>query len=120
MKLLYKIIAFFVSLVAMMLVLPYLFTLFSAMTAMGMIFILLFVVFPIFSIAIGLLAATDIKKLFWMPIVEAAIFPVLFSIAMGSWAFETYAYSLIYILAAGLSAAIALFVKALRKWEEKI
>ena len=120
MKLLYKIIAFFVSLVAMMFVLPYLCTLMPADVGMTVIFVSHFAIFPIYSIFVGALVATDLKKLFWMPIFEAAIFPVLFSFAMLTWIPELYVYSVVYLIAAYLVVGIVYVVRMIRKWEQRV
>lgn len=120
MKLLYKIIAFFVSLVAIMFVLPTLFVHLPADAGMGMMFILFLVICPIYSVFVGVLTATDLKKLFWMPFVEAVIFPVLFAAVVKGWVPELYIYSIVYFVAAYLVVAIAFIVKMIMNWEKKV
>ena len=119
MKILYKIIAFFVSLVAIMLVLPSLLLLLPADAGMGMMFILFLVICPVYSVFVGALAATDLKKLFWMPVVEAALFPALFAIVVKGWVPELYAYSVVYLVVAYLVIAIAFIVKMIINWEKR-
>ena len=120
MKLLYKIIAFFVSLIAIMLVLPSLLLLLPPDVGMGMIFILFLVICPVYSIFVGMLTATDLKKLFWMPFVEAALFPVLFAIVVKGWVAELYIYSIVYLVTAYLVVVIAFIVKMIMNWENKV
>ena len=117
MKLLYKIIAFFVLLVVMTLVLPYMLSLLPSQSGMTAMLILLFAVYPIFSFGVGAFAATDIKRLFWMPVAEVAIFPGLFSLAMGTWIPELYVYSIVYIIAAYLVVGIIFSIRLIKKWE---
>ena len=117
MKLLYKIIAFFVLLVVMTLVLPYMLSLLPSQSGMTAMIILLFVVYPICSFCTGALAATDIKRLFWMPAAEVTIFPALFSLAMRTWIPELYVYSIVYIVAAYLVVGIIFSVRMIKKWE---
>ena len=119
MKILYKIIAFFVSLVAIMLVLPSLLLLLPADAGMGMMFILFLVICPVYSVFVGALAATDLKKLFWMPVVEAVLFPALFAIAVKGWVPELYVYSVVYLVVAYLVIAIAFIVKMIINWEKR-
>ncbi len=120
MKLLYKIIVFVVSTVTIMLVLPYLFTLLPADSGMAMSLILLFAIFPVYSGFVGFFSSTDIKRLFWMPIAEAASFPLLFSLAMGGWIPEMYIYSVLYLIAAYLVVGIVFGVRMIRKWEQRV
>lgn len=117
MKLFYKIIVFFVSLVAMAFVLPYLLALLPSTSGMTAMLILLFVVYPICSLGVGALAATDIKRLFWLPVAEAAIFPALFSLAMVTWIPELFVYSIVYIIAAYLVVGIIFSIRLIKKWE---
>lgn len=119
MKVLYKIIVFFVSLVAMMLILPSLLLLLPADAGMGMMFILFLVICPVYSVFVGALTATDIKKLFWMPIVEAALFPAFFAIVVKGWVLELYVYSVVYLVVAYLVIAIAFIVKMIMNWEKR-
>ena len=120
MKLLYKIIAFFVSLIAIMLVLPSLLLMLPADMGMGMMFILFLAICPAYSAFVGAITATDIKKLFWMPFVEAALFPALFAIVVKGFVPELYIYSIVYLVTAYLVVAIAFVMKMIMNWEKKV
>lgn len=119
MKLLYKIILFVVLLILLSLVLPALFFLASTWTSIALIVVLFFLLLPAFSAFVGGIAATDPKRLFWMPIAQVALFPLLFSLAAKQFLWELYLYSLVYILIAALAFAIVFAIKKLRGWEEK-
>ena len=120
MKLLYKIIAFFVSLIAIMLVLPSLLLMLPADMGMGMMFILFLAICPAYSVFVGVITVTDIKKLFWMPFVEAALFPALFAIVVKGFVPELYIYSIVYFVTAYLVVAIAFVMKMIMNWEKKV
>ena len=117
MKLLYKIFLFGMLLVLLSLVLPALFFLLPTWTSLAMIVILFFLIVPVFSAFVGALVATDIKRLFWMPLAQLAIFPLLFFIASRQFMWEMYIYSLIYLFISLISFAIAYAIKMLKKWE---
>ena len=119
MKLLYKIFLFGVLLILVSLVLPALFFLMPVWTCLVMIVILFLLIMPAFSVFVGGLAATDMKKLFWMPLAQAVIFPLLFSVAAKQFFWEIFLYSLIYTLISAISFAIVFAIKMLKKWEEK-
>ena len=119
MKLLYKIFLFVVLLILLSLVLPALFFLASTWTSVALIVVLFFLILPVFSAFVGGLAATDPKRLFWLPIAQAVFFPLLFSLAAKQFLWELYLYSLIYVFIAVLSFAIVFAIKKLRRWEEK-
>ena len=119
MRLLYKIFLFAVLLVLLSLVLPALFFIASAWTGIVLIVILFFIVMPFFSAFVGGLAATDMKRLFWMPLAQAIVFPLLFSLAAKQFIWELYIYSLIYLLIGALAFVIVFVIKLLRKWEVK-
>ena len=105
-----KIIVFLVALVTVMLVIPVLAVNFiSGEDFMGFALILFFLVYPILEIASGIVAATDIRKLWWLPILPAATFPLFFAVAIFEIVLDLYLYSVIY-LPIGLVAMIITYI----------
>lgn len=113
MKPIIKIIVFFVSLLTFMLIFPAAVIIFSpAHFVTGFIMLLFFAVYPVMSAVLGVLAGSDIKELWWMPIALAICFPLLFSLAIFEMVWELYIYSVIYLLAGVFFMAVtALIVK---------
>lgn len=119
MKILHKIIVFFVLLITVMLVIPSLFTLAPPDLGMAAFMIFFFFICPIFSVFVGYITASNLKRLFWMPIVEAISFPLLFSIVVGGFVPELYVYSVIYLLVACLMVGVRLAMRAIKNWEAR-
>ncbi len=113
MKLIIKITAFALCVIGFMLVLPLaVIKLSPAHFVTGFIMLLFFAVYPVMSAVLGALAGSDIKKLWWMPIVLALCFPLLFSLALFEMVWALYIYSVIYLLAGVFFMAVtALIVK---------
>ena len=110
MKRRYKILLFFIAHVILMLVIPFLSVELSAdYCGMGFSILMFFIVYPFVSAAVGIVSAIDIKYLWWMPLVSAAIFPPLFSWAMSDiMIWDLYFYSIFYALIG--YAVIGIFV----------
>lgn len=110
MKRRYKILLFFIAHVILMLVIPFLSVELSTdYCGMGFSVLMFFIVYPFVSAAVGIVSAIDIKYLWWMPIVSAAIFPPLFSWAMSDiMIWDLYFYSIFYALIG--YAVIGIFV----------
>ena len=66
-------------------------------TGMGLFLLLLFVVNPIMMIVLGALAGPDLRKLWWTPLAIAAVFPLLFSVAIWDFVLDLYFYSAMYL-----------------------
>ena len=110
MKRRYKILLFFITHIILMLVVPFLAVELSVdYCGMGFSMLMFFIVYPILSAAVGIVSAIDIKYLWWMPIVSAAVFPPLFSWAMSDiMIWDLYVYSAFYVLIG--YAVIGIFV----------
>ena len=117
MKRRYKILLFFIAHVILMLVIPFLSVELSAdYCGMGFSMLMFFIVYPILSAAVGAVSATDIKYLWWMPLVSAAVFPPLFSLAMSDiMIWDLYFYSVFYILRGYASAGVFVLIKYMLK-----
>ena len=81
--------------------------------AMSASMLLFFVLNPLNSLLIGLMSGTDIKRLFWLPILNAALFPLLFAIAIGEIVFDLYIYSAIYLAVGAVAMGAAHLVRML-------
>ena len=109
----YKILLFFILTVVLTLLIPFLATkLIPADGGMAVCMIMFFAIYPICSIILGIVISNDMKYLWWMPLVSAFVFPLLFSIAMSGMVWELYTYSGIYIF---LGYAVAAFIFIIRK-----
>ena len=83
---------------------------------MGFSILMFFLVYPALSIAVGIASAIDIKYLWWMPLVSAAIFPPLFSLAMNDFIiWDLYFYSIFYVLIGYAIAGLSLLVRFVMK-----
>lgn len=66
---------------------------------MGLFFILFFAINPVTIAVIGYISAAEIKKLWYMPLIASALFPLLHAVAI--WdkpVWELYTYSLGYAI----------------------
>lgn len=66
--------------------------------SIGLAFICLFAVNPLLALLLGLIAGTDLRKLWWLPLAMAVTFPLLFSVAIAEIVVELYHYSVLYLL----------------------
>lgn len=100
------------ALLLFMLVLPWLAT-FSpdGLATTGLWMFAFFIVYPVLSAALGILAGTDISRLFWIPLAIAALFPLLFSLAIGDFVADLYVYSAFYLPLGAITMAVTHFVK---------
>ena len=112
MKRAYKFILIFVLHIALTLLTPFLATkLAPADSGMAICMILFFIGYPLFMMALGAFTATDIKALFWTPLLCALSFPLLFSLAMGGMVWELYVYSVIYLFLGYATSVLFLIIK---------
>ena len=115
MKRAYKILLFFASHIALMLIAPLVAVkLVPADGGMAICMIMFFIAYPIYSISLGVLISRDMKHLWWMPLVNSVCFPLLFSLAMLGMVWELYAYSAIYLFLGYAVAALLLVIKKIR------
>lgn len=97
-KTIIKIIITVVSLVVFMMFLPLLAIKFAdgwAVTGLWM--FAFFTVNPALVIGLSIMAGTELRRLWWIPIAISALFPVLFGVAIGEFAWDLYVYSAIYL-----------------------
>ena len=64
--------------------------------AMGLCIILFFLINPLTVIALSVMAGTELRKLWWIPVVSAVAFPLLFSVAVWEPVMELFIYSVLY------------------------
>lgn len=114
MKLIVKIIIMAISLILFMMIFPLMaIKLFAEISGFGLSLVLFFAVNPILVVFWGVLAGTDIKRLWWFPFIIAAVFPPLFSIAISDFVLELYVYSGVYFPLGLLTMVITHFVRKL-------
>lgn len=63
----------------------------------GLWFFAFFTVNPLLVICLSIMAGAELRKLWWIPLVIAALFPLLFSAAIGELVWDLYVYSAIYL-----------------------
>ena len=97
-KTIMKIIITVVSLVLFMMALPWLAIKFAdgwAVTGLWM--FAFFTVNPALVIGLSIMAGTELRKLWWIPVAISALFPLLFGVAIGEFVWDLYIYSAIYL-----------------------
>lgn len=67
-----------------------------------------FTINPFVSIALGLMAGTEIRRLWWIPLGTALIFPFLFGLVVWSFVPEMFIYSALY-LGVGTMAMLGMY-----------
>ena len=93
-----KIIISAAAMILFMTVLPSIFIIFGEDSgAMGFFMLDFFIFNPILAIALGFMAGTVFKRLWWIPIALAVLFPPLFAIAIRDFTLDLYFYSVIYL-----------------------
>lgn len=98
MKVRAKIIVAVVTIVLFMFALPWAaIELVEGLATTGLWFFAFFTVNPLLVICLSIMAGTEIRKLWWIPLVIAALFPLLFSAAIGEIVWDLYVYSAIYL-----------------------
>ena len=93
-----KVVVTAVSLILFMMVLPWLAIEFGdgwAVTGLWM--FAFFIVNPALVICLSIMAGTELRKLWWIPVAISALFPLLFGIAIGEIVWDLYVYSAIYL-----------------------
>ena len=92
-----KILVFLAALIFCMLLIPILvINIAPADAGMALCFLLFFAVNPFFVIAFGIVAGTELRKLWWFPVATSAVFPLFFWIAVGDFVWELWIYSALY------------------------
>ena len=72
--------------------------------ALGYVVLFFFILYPALFIFLGILAGTDPKLLWWLPVGSAVLMPPLFWLASGGVSFEMYAYAPLYLALAFVAA----------------
>ena len=72
--------------------------------AMGYLILFFLILYPVLAVALGILWGTDLKKLWWLPVGSALLFPPFFWLAVAQVVWELYIYAAIYL---GLSVVAA-------------
>lgn len=97
-KTIIKIIITVASLILFMMILPWLAIVFGdgwAVTGLWM--FAFFTVNPALVIGLSIMAGTELRKLWWIPVAISALFPLLFGVAIGEFVWDLYIYSAIYL-----------------------
>lgn len=114
-----KIIITAATLILFMLVLPWAaITLAEGLATTGLWFFAFFALNPLVVIALSIMAGTDLPKLWWIPFAIAALFPLLFGIAIGEFVLDLYVYSVIYLPLGLVTMLGTHFGKKLFQWRK--
>ena len=93
-----KVLIIAVSIIVVMLVLPWAATeLDEGFATTGLWFLAFFTVNPLLVIVLSIMAGTELRKLWCVPLIVAAVFPLLFSLAIRDMVWDLYVYSAIYL-----------------------
>ena len=93
-----KIIITVASLILFMMVLPWLALQFGDGWAVtGLWIFAFFTVNPALVIGLSIMAGTELRKLWWIPLAISTLFPLLFGAAIGEFVWDLYVYSAIYL-----------------------
>ena len=118
-----KIIIAAVSIPLFMLLLPFLaIKLCDPTDVMGIFILAFFAVNPLLTVVLSAMAGSDLGKMWWIPLAIAALFPLLFAVAVGELVWDLYLYSLIYLLLGTLTMTSRYVIRkiASRKEREKV
>lgn len=98
------------SLTAFLLI-PFLAVTFAGMAGMSICFILFFAADPLICAGVGVIAGTEVKCLWWLPIVTAAAMPLCFSLCVWSFVPELFIYSGFYLIIGLIAMVITWFIR---------
>ena len=80
------------------------------LTGIGLWFFSFMAVNPLVIGVVGIMAGTALKKLWWLPLLSALLFPPLFSIAIGEFVWDLYAYCVFYLPIAVITMFVSYLV----------
>ena len=87
---------------------------------MGLLLILFFVGNPLELIFLGVIAGTNTKKLWWIPILALLLFPILFGIVVWDYEIATlYLYSIMYLFPGMIAMFATHFARKIKAKSKK-
>jgi len=93
------------------LLIPFFAVTFATTSGMGISFLLFFAADPLICACIGVIAGTDPKHLWWLPIVAALLMPSCFWLCVSEIIPELFVYSIGYLLSGLFCMGVTAFVK---------
>ena len=109
MKITHKAIVAIGTLIVSMLIVPWIAVKLAEPTwGMSICLFMFFVINPVVSIALGIMAGTEIKRLWWIPPFAALVFPLFFGLVVWSFVPEMLIYSALY-LGVGTAAMLGMY-----------
>ena len=107
-----KIFLLFFSTVIFMLIIPFIMlSVLDQLDVLGFIFLALFVIYPIFSLVVGIVVGRNLKKLWYVPLINFVIFPMLYWIVLETIEFDFYLYSLGYLVVSCIAMFLTYYLK---------
>ena len=85
--------------------------------ALGYLILFFLILYPALAIFLGILAGPDIKKLWWLPVGSAVLFPPLFWLAIADVVAELYLYATIYLGISLVSAVPTALIRHALLWK---
>ena len=79
--------------------------------AMGYLVLFFLILYPVLAVALGILAGTELQRLWWLPVGSALLFPPFFWLAIAQVVWELYLYAAIYLGLSAVSAAPTALIK---------
>lgn len=111
-----KIFISFLIVIVTMLIFPLLiFTFMKSLNGLFWFLLLFFAINPIISIIIGVLSGTEIRKLWFVPLIVSIIFPPLYWIVLQDIILQLYIHSLGYLIIGVVSMLVTSFLSNRRK-----
>lgn len=87
---------------------------------MGLLLILFFVGNPLELIFLGVIAGTNVKQLWWIPILALLVFPLLFGLAIWDYEIATlYLYSIMYLFPGMIAMFATHFARKIKAKSKK-
>ncbi|MBP3634804.1 MAG: hypothetical protein J6J43_09565 [Oscillospiraceae bacterium] len=100
------------------LLIPFLSVTFAGMAGMSICFLLFFAADPLICAVVGVLAGTDLPRLWWMPVAAAAAMPLCFCVCVAEFVPELYIYAAGYLLIGLLAMVITRLLERRKHHDE--
>lgn len=100
------------------LLIPFLSVTFAGMAGMSICLLLFFAVDPLICAVVGILAGTDLPRLWWMPIAAAASMPLCFCACVAEFIPELYIYAAGYLLIGLIAMVITRLLERRKRNDE--
>ena len=87
--------------------------------AMGYLILFFLILYPVLAVSLGILAGTELQRLWWLPVGSALVFPPFSWISLDGVIWELYLYAAIYLGLSAVSAVPTALIKYARALKRK-